>query len=63
MYTHTHTGTHTHTYTHTHTHRHTHTPASVDADREEVVVEALGHEVGHLRVRGDLLPLQTLQTE
>lgn len=38
-------------------------PASVDSDRQDVVVETLCGQTAHLRVRGDLSALQTLQAE
>lgn len=38
-------------------------PASVDSDRQNVVVEALFDQAEDLRLRGDLSALQTLQAE
>lgn len=38
-------------------------PASVDSDRQDVVVETLCGQTAHLRVCGDLSALQTLQAE
>lgn len=40
-----------------------HPPASVDSERQDVVVEALLHHAEDLVLRGDLSALQALQTE
>lgn len=40
-----------------------HSPATVDSDRENVIVESLFYHVDDLSLGGDLPALQTLQTE
>lgn len=40
-----------------------HPPASVDSERQDVVVEALLHHAEDLVLHGDLSTLQALQTE
>lgn len=40
-----------------------HSPASVDSDRQDVVVKSLLHHADDLRLRGDLSALQALQAE
>lgn len=42
---------------------HKRSPASVDPERQDVVVEALLHHADDLRLRGDLSALQALQTK